>query len=100
MEVRDRVADRVGLQVADVGLAARIGKHLEHVGLGRPRREARRPGTRVRARLGAALVRDLPRTLALPDGLPAWLDLLGLIAALWHPEPQVSGRSVRNPAVG
>ena len=33
MEVRDGVADRVDLQVADVRLAARVREHLQHVGL-------------------------------------------------------------------
>ena len=54
-EVGDRVADRVALEVPDVGLARGVGKHLEDVGLrlrgvepglarvGRPPRSARRP---------------------------------------------------------
>ncbi len=48
VEVRDRVADRVDLQVADVRLAARVREHLEHVaGVGRrPRRW--RPATSAR----------------------------------------------------
>ena len=69
VEVRDRVADRVDLQVADVRLAARIGQHLEHVG--------RRP--RVRAVVG-----DLPRALVGPHLLPAGLDLGGVVAVLGH----------------
>ena len=40
-EVGDRVADRVALEVADVGLARGVGQHLEHVGL---RLESSKPG--------------------------------------------------------
>ncbi len=34
VEVRYRVADGVFLEMADVGLAARVGQHLEHIGGG------------------------------------------------------------------
>ena len=66
-EVRDGVADRVALEVADVRLAARIGKHLEHVG-----------------RLARRVVGDVPGALGLPDRLPAGLDLGGVVVALSH----------------
>jgi hypothetical protein len=42
--VGDRVADRVGLQVPDVRLAARVGQHLEHVGLLRETAASRQLG--------------------------------------------------------
>ena len=60
-EVRDRVADRVVLQMPEVGLAAGVGQHLEHVGLFAP----------------VGLVGDLPGALVGPDALPARLDLAG-----------------------
>ena len=41
VEVRDRVAHRVDLQVADVRLAARVREHHEHVGVRRPARRRR-----------------------------------------------------------
>jgi len=61
VEVRDRVADGVDLQMADVGLATGVREHLEHVGL----------------LATVALVGDLPRALVRPDALPARLDLGG-----------------------
>ncbi len=64
-EVRDRVADRVDLQVADVRLAGGVRQHLEHV--------------RLRALVG--VVGDLPRALLGPQGLPLGLDL-GWVVAL------------------
>ena len=81
-EVRDRVADRVVLQVADVGLAAGIGQHLEHVGLLAP----------------IGLVGHLPRALVVPDALPARLDLTRVIAVgLGHIEAPRIGRRPRRP---
>ena len=68
-EVGDRVADRVGLQVADVRLARGVGQHLEHVALRLRRVELRGPG-----------VRDHPGVLRLPDELPLALDRLGVVA--------------------
>ena len=68
MKVRDRVAQRVVLQMADVRLAARIREHLEHVGL----------------LLRVGLVGDLPRPLALPDLLPLGLDRLRVIPSHSH----------------
>ncbi len=35
VEVGDRVAERVALEVADVRLTARVGQHLEDVGVAR-----------------------------------------------------------------
>src|SRR5437764_8062476 len=68
-EVRDRVAERVVLQVPDVRLAAGIRKHLEHVGgLARRRR----------------IIRHLPRALAGPYLLPLGLDLAWVIPAVCH----------------
>jgi hypothetical protein len=64
--VRDRVPDRVVLEVAHVRVARRIGQHLEHV-------------ERVAA---GVVVRHLPRPLALPQRLPLGLDGLGVVAAL------------------
>ncbi len=43
VEVRDRVADGVDLQVPDVGLAAGVGQHLQHVGLRRLATVSRHP---------------------------------------------------------
>ncbi len=62
-EVGDRVAHRVALEVADVGLPRRVGQHLQHVGL----------------RLGLVVSRlagigDLPGLLVSPDLLPLSLD--------------------------
>ena len=62
-EVGDGVADRVVLEVADVGLARRVGEHLEDVRLGLRGVET-----------GIAWVGDLPGALGIPDGLPARLD--------------------------
>ena len=72
-EVGDRVADRVGLEMPHVRLAARVGQHLQHV--------RRRPLVR--------LVRDLPGALALPDRLPARLDRARVVAALAHEVAEV-----------
>ena len=94
MEVGDRVADGVALQVADVRLAARVGQHLEHVGV-RWRSSAVGRG---RAAAGRCLVGYLPGALARPQLLPAWLDLLGVVAVLCHRQSQVSGRPARRPA--
>ena len=68
-EVRDRVPQRVVLQMADVRLAARVGQHLQDVGL----------VARILAR--GELVRDLPGALARPHVLPLGLDLLGVVTA-------------------
>ena len=68
VEVGDGVADRVDLQVADVGLAAGVRQHLEHVGLGAP----------------AAVVRHLPGALVRPDALPAGLDLAWFVLGSGH----------------
>ena len=67
LEVRDRVADRVVLQMPHVGLPGRVGQHLGDV-----------------ERLGAVggLVRDLPSALALPQRLPLGLDGLRVVTAL------------------
>ncbi len=59
MEMGDGVADRVDLEVADVGLTRRVREHLQDVAL--------LPVVR--------LVGDLPGALGLPDLLPAGLDL-------------------------
>ena len=88
VEVRDRVADRVVLQVPHVRLARRVGQHLEHVGL---------------ARSVDLLVRHLPRLLALPDLLPAGLDRARVVAVLGHASGEGSApacarnRAVRRP---
>jgi hypothetical protein len=81
LEVRDRVADRVDLQVPDVRLAAGVGQHDEHIGLLAP----------------IGLVGDLPRALVGPHALPARLDLGGVVAvAVGHVEaPRIE--SVRRP---
>ena len=79
VEVRDRVADRVVLQVPHVRLAAGVGQHLEHVGLG--------------PLIG--VVGDLPGALALPDLLPLGLDRLGVVAVLGH-----GGRSLASGGLG
>ena len=68
VEVGDRVADRIVLQVPDVGLAGRVRQHLEHVGL---------PVRRV-----IVVVGHLPRALALPDRLPFRLDRARVVAVL------------------
>ncbi len=69
-EVGDRVADRVALEVADVGLPGGVGQHLQHVGLRLVGLEAGLPG-----------VGDLPGLLLGPDLLPLRLDLLGVVGA-------------------
>ena len=86
MEVRDRVADRVDLEVPDVRLAAGVGQHLEHV-------RVRSVAAAVGARRG---VRYLPRALVGPHALPAGLDLLRVVAILGHRgRPRIeSGRQV------
>src|SRR5437762_12035104 len=68
VEVGDRVAYRLGLQVPDMGLAAGVGQHLEHVGL----------------RPAVGLVGHLPRSLLRPQRLPSGLDLLGVVAKFRH----------------
>jgi hypothetical protein len=74
VEVRDGVAERVVLQVADVRLAARIRQHLEHVGL-----------------LDVdVLVADLPRALARPDLLPLGLDRARVVTSVGHQSLQVT----------
>ena len=68
-EVGDRVADRVALEVPDVGLAGGIGQHLQHV--------------RLRLLLGEAgliRVRHLPGFILSPDLLPLALDRYGVVA--------------------
>ena len=67
--VGHRVADRVDLQVADVGLPRGIGQHLQHVALRLRLVEARLAG-----------VGHLPGALPLPHLLPAALDLLRVVA--------------------
>ena len=67
LEVRDRVADRVVLEVPHVRLARRIGQHLGDV---------------VRVGAPQVVVAHLPRALALPERLPLGLDGLRVIAAL------------------
>src|SRR5947209_19480552 len=78
MEVRGRVAKRVVLEVSDVRLAARVGQHLEHVGLlcGRGSSSARSRRDYV--------VGDLPRALARPQLLPLGFDMGGVVAAFCH----------------
>ena len=75
VEVGDRVADRVDLQVADVRLAAGV----------RAASRACRPSA-VAAAPAARRVRvvDLPGALVGPHLLPAGLDLLGVVAVLGH----------------
>jgi hypothetical protein len=68
-KVRDRVAERVVLQVPDVRLPGRVREHLQHVVLGLRIVEARLAG-----------VRHLPGALLLPDPLPAALDVVRLVA--------------------
>ena len=80
VEVRDRVADRVVLQVPHVRLARRVGQHLEHVGLGLA---------------GHVLVRHLPRLLARPDLLPLRLDRARVVAMLGHASGEVSAERRR-----
>ena len=63
-EVGDRIADGVGLQVADMGLARRVGQHLEHVGL--------RGGSVLEP--GLPGVGYLPGAILVPDPLPLGLD--------------------------
>ncbi len=70
-EVRDRVADRVHLEVTDVRLAARVRKHLEHV-----------RGQRRRLAGCGRIVGNLPRALVRPHRLPAGLDLGRVVVAL------------------
>src|SRR3954451_12916545 len=67
--LRDRIADRVVLQVADVRLAAGVREHLQDV-----------HGIR-RARV---VIGHLPGALLGPDLLPLGLDLGGLVATLCH----------------
>ena len=69
MEVGDRVADGVVLQVPHVGLAARVRQHLEHV---------------VLRAVHGVVVADVPRLLALPDLLPLGLDPMRLVPVLCH----------------
>src|SRR5437879_3012119 len=72
-EVGDRVADRIGLQVAHVRLAARVGQHLEHIGL------------RLRAvEAGLAGVGHFPGALVGPQLLPAALDRVRVVSARLH----------------
>src|SRR4051794_37383983 len=67
VEVRDRIADGVVLEVAHVGLARGVRQHLEHV---------RAVGSTH------VVVGDLPRALALPDLLPLGLDDARVVAVL------------------
>ncbi len=67
--VSDRIADRVDLEVADVGLAGGVGEHDDHVGLGLLRIEA-----------GVAGIRHLPRLLLRPDPLPLALEGARVVA--------------------
>ena len=76
VEVGDGVADGVDLQVPDVRLAARVGQHLEDVGL--------RALVAVAGGLTRFGVRDLPRALVRPDALPAGLDLGRVVAQVGH----------------
>ena len=69
LEVGDGVADRIDLEVADVGLPGGVWQHHEHVALRRRVVEA-----------GLAGVGHLPGVLPLPDLLPAGLDRLGVVA--------------------
>ncbi len=71
-EVGDRVADRVALEVTDVGLARGVGEHLEHVGLRLGLVETGLPG-----------VRDLPGLLLGPEPLPLRLDRLWVVTGHW-----------------
>ena len=66
--VRDRVADRIDLQVAYVRLSGGIGEHHEHVALRLRLVERRLPG-----------IGHLPGALVRPHGLPAALDLLRVV---------------------
>ena len=72
VKVRDRVAQRVVLEMADVGLAARVRQHLQHVGL----------LARVVLAEVIGIVGHLPGALPFPQALPLGLDLLGVIAAI------------------
>ena len=82
VEVRDRVADRVVLQMPDVRLAAGVGQHLQHVGLFAP----------------VGLVGDLPGALVGPHALPARLDLARVVAVLLgHIEAPRIGRGPPRP---
>jgi hypothetical protein len=65
-EVRDRIAQGVVLQVADVRLARRVGQHLQHVGHGLVSSDR--------------VVRDLPRVLVGPHPLPLGLYRTGVVA--------------------
>src|SRR5581483_2323226 len=75
VEVRDRITQRVVLQVADVGLTAGVGEHLKDVGL----------------LPAVGLVADLPGPLALPDLLPLGLDLSRFVTAIAHAEEVTCG---------
>ena len=79
-EVGDRVADRVALEVADVGLARGVGQHLQHVGL-------RLVGRRSRAGRGWRPPRSSPR----PRPLPLALDRFRVVAR--HRAAILRGRS-------
>ena len=80
VEVGDRVTDRVDLEVADVRLAARVGKHLQHIGAAPARAARQRRGGRA----DVVVVGDLPGPLTRPQLLPAGLDLVGVVLQLWH----------------
>ena len=67
VEVRDRVADGVVLQMPDVRLARGVRQHLEHV----------RGGN-----VAVLVVRDLPGPLTLPDLLPLGFDLSRVVTVL------------------
>ena len=71
-EVRDRVAHRIDLQVADVRLAARVGQHLEYVLV------------LCLCRLTRNRVGYLPGPLLFPQLLPARLYLLWVVLVLAH----------------
>ncbi len=79
-EMRDRVSDRVVLQMPHVGLARRVREHLEHIG----------------ARRAVVLVGDFPGALAFPDRLPLAFDLVRLVTMLGHWARRLAS-SARNP---
>ena len=74
VEVRDRVPERVVLQMPDVRFAAGIGQHLEHIAL-----LQLAPVSRA-----DMVVRHLPGALALPDALPFRLDYGRVVTVLGH----------------